>query len=45
LKYINNEKFSQNAQFVFIDFNGEYIGNEEVGYDIIIEKEKKNFLI
>ncbi|WP_421497846.1 ATP-binding protein [Flavobacterium columnare] len=41
LKYINNEKFTQNAQFVFIDFNGEYIGNDEFGYDIIIEKEKK----
>ncbi|WP_407517460.1 ATP-binding protein [Elizabethkingia anophelis] len=41
MQFIYNESFKNNAQFIFIDFNGEYIGNDEVGYDIIIEKHKK----
>lgn len=41
LKYIENESFRKNTDFIFIDFNGEYIGNEDVGYDIIIEKGRK----
>ncbi len=36
-KYIHNDKFKENAQFFFIDFNGEYITD-----DAIIEKEYKN---
>ncbi len=41
LKFIQNQNFKINTHFIFIDFNGEYIGNEEIGYDIIIEKDKK----
>ncbi|HCM33396.1 ATP-binding protein [Chryseobacterium sp.] len=41
LKFIQNQNFIKNTQFTFIDFNGEYIGNDEVGYDIIIEQNKK----
>lgn len=41
LKFIQNQNFTKNTQFIFIDFNGEYIGNDEVGYDIIIEKGRK----
>lgn len=41
LKYIENQSFRKNTDFIFIDFNGEYIGNEDVGYDIIIGKDRK----
>lgn len=36
-KYANEAKFKKNAEFVFIDFNGEYIGD-----DVIIDKEYKD---
>jgi DNA helicase HerA-like ATPase len=37
LKFIDNKKFKENAQFYFIDFNGEYIED-----NAILEKEHKN---
>ncbi len=36
-KFKNEDKFVKNAKFYFIDFNGEYIGD-----DVIIEKDYKN---
>jgi len=37
LKYIGNSKFKENAEFFFIDFNGEYIND-----NVIIDKAHKN---
>lgn len=37
LKYIGNSKFKENAEFFFIDFNGEYIND-----NVIIDKVHKN---
>lgn len=37
LKYIDEPKFKENAEFFFIDFNGEYIND-----NVIIEKRYKN---
>ncbi|MCG2432136.1 ATP-binding protein [Aequorivita xiaoshiensis] len=37
LKYIENNKFRDNAKFFFIDFNGEYVND-----NVIIDKDYKN---
>ncbi len=39
-KYKDNERFIRNARFFLIDFNGEYVDQEED--DIIVEKKYKN---